>query len=447
MKRIGVSILLAIALLASALPSASAVVTPGSKCSKAGVKQTYKGKVYTCVKLGSKLYWNNGTKVKTEAPSTVSQKSWKLNGTEFRRQVFDIRNKLILSQEYKDAKLALELCATFRKLLTTFPSDTPKLSLLRDADSNCPGVGFFKTAADRMYDWASDRDVQNLPTCGKASFTYELIEFGIEKGGTLKFKVRNTSTEDVVIRFFGTNLKNGYGSDTFPVAIPLKQGTEVTATVRSEANYNVKNDEFATGTTSSEDKFGWFPRLHSIYYDLANPSYMNSCTSLQASVESAKLSSCPTGNIEVRVLSITPIYINRDYLNRWVYQLQVTNKTTANVDVLIPNGLVGGRKLDGSIIPSGVTNSIRYAFGNYYYENSSWGGEGAYTQWLTSLSPGASRSATAERFLLGDLFPKGSNGRELTGVSWTSYLNLEGVKAKPLGNYSNCESLPVRLSN
>ena len=174
---------------------------------------------------------------------------------------------------------------------------------------------------------------------------------------------------------------------------------------------------------------------------------MNSCTSLQASVESVKLSSCPTGNIEVRVLSITPIYINRDYLNRWVYQLQVTNKTTVNVDVLIPNGLVGGRKLDGSIIPSGVTNSIRYTFGNYYYENSSWGGDGAYTQWLTSLSPGASRSATAERFLLGDLFPKGSNGRELTGVSWTSYLNLESIKAKPLGNYSNCDSLPVKLSS
>jgi hypothetical protein len=118
-----------------------------------------------------------------------------------------------------------------------------------------------------------------------------------------------------------------------------------------------------------------------------------------------------------------------------------------NVDVLVPNGLVGGKKLDGTIIPSGITNSIRYAFGNYFYENSSWNGEGTYTQWLTSLTPGGSRNLTAERFLIGDYFPKGPNGRELTGVSWTSYLNLESVKAKPLGNYSNCESLPVRLSN
>ena len=120
-----------------------------------------------------------------------------------------------------------------------------------------------------------------------------------------------------------------------------------------------------------------------------------------------------------------------------------------NVDVLIPNGLVGGRRLDGSIIPSAITNSTKYVSGNNYYydEHSSWNEEDTYTQWLASLSPGASRNATAERKLLGDLFPKDSSGRELTGVSWTSYLNLESIKAKPLGNYSNCGSLPVRLAN
>jgi hypothetical protein len=452
MKRLGISILLVVSLLFSAIPSASAAVTPGTKCSKSGIKQTYKGKVYTCVKLGSKLYWNNGTKVKTAAPSTVSQKNWKLNGTEFRDQVLDIRNKLILSQEYKDAKLALELCSTFRKLLTTFPADTPRINLLRDADSNCPGVGFFKTAADKMYDWATDRVVQNLPTCGKASFSYELVDYSLVDGGSLRFKLRNTSTEDVTVRFFGTNLKNRIGSDTFPVAIPLKQGAEVTTVVRSEENYNLKNDPFTQTSllnsgSVSEYKFGWIPRLNKIYYDLSNPKYVNSCTNLEETVETIRLSSCPVGNIEVKVLSLTPVYINTSYLNRWVYQLQFVNRTGVNVDVLISNGLVGGKKLDGTIIPSGITNSIKYAFGNYFYENSSWNGEGTYTQWLTSLTPGGSRNATAERFLLGDYFPKGSNGRELTGVSWTSYLNLESIKVKPLGNYSSCDSLPVRLAN
>lgn len=60
MKHLKVSAILAMVLLVSALPSAHAVVTPGSKCSKAGVKQTYKSKVYSCIKLGNKLYWNNG---------------------------------------------------------------------------------------------------------------------------------------------------------------------------------------------------------------------------------------------------------------------------------------------------------------------------------------------------------------------------------------------------
>jgi hypothetical protein len=71
MKRFGVSILLIGTLILSALPGANAAVTPGSKCSKAGVKQTYKGKVFTCIKLGSKLYWNNGVIQKKITPIKV----------------------------------------------------------------------------------------------------------------------------------------------------------------------------------------------------------------------------------------------------------------------------------------------------------------------------------------------------------------------------------------
>lgn len=73
MKRIGVSILLALSLIVSALPTANAVVTPGSKCSKAGVKQNYKSKIYTCIKLGKKLYWDNGITFSTK-PSASPEK-------------------------------------------------------------------------------------------------------------------------------------------------------------------------------------------------------------------------------------------------------------------------------------------------------------------------------------------------------------------------------------
>ena len=71
MKRLMIAVLLTLSLVVSALPIANAAVTPGSKCSKAGVKQTYKGRIYTCIKLGSKLYWNNGVIQKKITPIKV----------------------------------------------------------------------------------------------------------------------------------------------------------------------------------------------------------------------------------------------------------------------------------------------------------------------------------------------------------------------------------------
>jgi hypothetical protein len=343
--------------------------------------------------------------------------------------------------------LALQQCANFRKLLSTLPLDTPKIYLLREADSNCPGIGFFNTAADIMSEWYSDRDVRNLPVCGSASFSYELIEFSLENGGSIKFSVKNTSTEDVVIRFFDTNLRNAIRSGTFPVALQLKQGSEITTVIKSEEGYNYKNNPFETslGALSiSESKFGWFPAIYEIYYDLANPKYLNSCTSLKTVVEKIKVNSCPSGSIELKVLSLTPGYLQSKYLNRWEYQLQFTNKTDANVDILLPNDLVGGKKLDGSIIPSGIKSDYRYTSGSYSYEFSSWSDEGSHTKWLATLTPGGIRDAESSRILL-ESFPKDASGQSLTGVSWNSFLNLEGVKAKPLGNYVSCDSVPVKI--
>ena len=71
MKRLVVSFLLVASLIASALPPANAAVTPGSKCSKSGIKQTYKGKIYTCIKLGTKLYWDNGVIQKKTTPTKI----------------------------------------------------------------------------------------------------------------------------------------------------------------------------------------------------------------------------------------------------------------------------------------------------------------------------------------------------------------------------------------
>ncbi len=57
------TVLLIVSLAVGGLPVAKAAITPGSKCSNAGVQQIYKSKMYTCIKLGDKLRWNNGEKV------------------------------------------------------------------------------------------------------------------------------------------------------------------------------------------------------------------------------------------------------------------------------------------------------------------------------------------------------------------------------------------------
>jgi hypothetical protein len=63
MKRNAFALLLTLSLMVSAIPGASAVVTPGSKCSKVGINQTFNGFTYTCKKAGSKLVWSQGVRV------------------------------------------------------------------------------------------------------------------------------------------------------------------------------------------------------------------------------------------------------------------------------------------------------------------------------------------------------------------------------------------------
>jgi hypothetical protein len=68
MKRFTIATVLAASLVLSALSAAYAAVTPGSSCPKAGLKQTYKGKVYTCIKQGKKLVWSKGAVVVKPTP-------------------------------------------------------------------------------------------------------------------------------------------------------------------------------------------------------------------------------------------------------------------------------------------------------------------------------------------------------------------------------------------
>jgi hypothetical protein len=70
---------LATLLAVSASSIAEAAVKAGSSCPKAGKTSTANGKIYTCIKLGSKLYWNNGTVVKR--PSSGQKAGSTITGT------------------------------------------------------------------------------------------------------------------------------------------------------------------------------------------------------------------------------------------------------------------------------------------------------------------------------------------------------------------------------
>lgn len=109
MKRHAIAILVVLSLFFSDFSVANAVVTPGSKCAKAGVKQSHKGKVYTCIKLGKKLYWNNGTRVVTTKSTPTPRPTPTPTSTQIKAPG-KITN---LSAEWREATLGPELVFSF----------------------------------------------------------------------------------------------------------------------------------------------------------------------------------------------------------------------------------------------------------------------------------------------------------------------------------------------
>jgi hypothetical protein len=56
---------------------AASKITPGSTCKKVNQQSIYKKKIYTCIKLGKKLYWDNGAAYKIERPTPIAPQSAK----------------------------------------------------------------------------------------------------------------------------------------------------------------------------------------------------------------------------------------------------------------------------------------------------------------------------------------------------------------------------------
>lgn len=74
-NRLVIAIFLTLSLVISGLTVVQASVISGSKCSNVGTKKLYEGRIYTCVKLGNGLSWNNGKILPTSNSSSMNNSS------------------------------------------------------------------------------------------------------------------------------------------------------------------------------------------------------------------------------------------------------------------------------------------------------------------------------------------------------------------------------------
>ena len=68
-RKLGILSVVVLGLLFIPATQAGAAISSGAKCTKAGIKQVYKGKTYTCIKTGKKLVWNKGVPILPSAAS------------------------------------------------------------------------------------------------------------------------------------------------------------------------------------------------------------------------------------------------------------------------------------------------------------------------------------------------------------------------------------------
>lgn len=204
MKRTGISALLAIALLGSALPSANAAVTPGSKCSKAGVKQTYKGKVYTCIKLGKSLYWNNGVKIPVSSPSPKPVNE--ILGAFLRQDDLGNLFQSVLVKEIKTGRVAI--AGDARSWTTSFKTTFAAKDVYEDYILGCPQSADCTQATyvTRLNQTAAAKiDFSGIAHPGNfAAIFLKEADFGVDQNSViahLKFSARFDGASDLIVRY------------------------------------------------------------------------------------------------------------------------------------------------------------------------------------------------------------------------------------------------------
>lgn len=102
-SRVIVGLLIAGLLSTSAVSASAAAPKAGTKCPKAGVTQKSGSLLFTCIKSGSKLVWNKGTKTATTsaAKETVNQSNARRSAQSYLNYSAFSRTGLIKQLEYE----------------------------------------------------------------------------------------------------------------------------------------------------------------------------------------------------------------------------------------------------------------------------------------------------------------------------------------------------------
>ena len=171
MKRL-ITASVCLGLMLSVTPSSQAAVKAGTTCLKAGKTSTSNGRIYTCIKLGTKLYWNNGVLVKpstatkqTLAPvsGTVSQQNASKKAESYLKYSAYSRSGLISQLEYEG----------FSKADATFGADSLKTNWSEQATKKA--TSYLKYSA-----YSRTSLIEQLEYEG---FTRVQAEYGVSRTG------------------------------------------------------------------------------------------------------------------------------------------------------------------------------------------------------------------------------------------------------------------------
>jgi hypothetical protein len=210
----------------------AAKVTPGSSCKKTGAQEVYKGRVYTCIKLGKKLYWDNGKSIKqvsatpSSSPSsspTVGPQNWAAVRNIKIQSLGQIGNDIALSLKFNDGKLFKSSCEKLNAFINSLPSDTPKVDNLKTQLYYCVNVVRVDGIADGLKSWMYDSEVKGLPACGKPTFKYKYIDSYLSKipgVQVIELEFTNNFAESLSLYLLRTNLSQYVFSDWVDIFEP-----------------------------------------------------------------------------------------------------------------------------------------------------------------------------------------------------------------------------------